>query len=65
MAAAAVVFVAGVGLGDREAEVAFYPGQDGVTDPVHADLLGRHPGEFLVTGIGSIRDVGISSHLEM
>ena len=43
----AVIFVPGVGLGGREAEVAFYPGQSGMPDPVHADLLGRHPREML------------------
>lgn len=37
MSAAAVVFVPGVGLGGREAEVAFDPRQDGVPDPVRAD----------------------------
>jgi len=39
----AAVFVACVGLGDREAELAFNPGQGGVPYPVHADLLGADP----------------------
>ena len=43
----AVVLVPGVGLGDGEAEVALDPGQDRVPYPVHADLLGRDPGEVL------------------
>src|SRR6266536_5708321 len=47
LSAAAVVFVPGVGLGSREAEVAFDPGQGGVPNPVHADLLGRNPREML------------------
>ena len=34
LAASAVVLVAGVGLGGREAEVTFDPGQRGVSDPV-------------------------------
>src|SRR5712691_10018422 len=42
-----VVLVAGVGFGDGEAEVALYPGQYGVPDPVHADLEGLDPGEVL------------------
>src|SRR6266496_1043879 len=47
LSAAAVIFVAGVGLGDRIAEVAFYPGQGGVPDPVHAHLLGGDPRQML------------------
>jgi hypothetical protein len=42
-----MVLVTGVGLGGREAEVAFYSGQGGVPDPVHADLLCRDPREML------------------
>src|ERR1035438_1997284 len=42
----AVVFVAGVGLGDGEAEVPLDPGQDCVPYPVRADLLGCHPREM-------------------
>jgi hypothetical protein len=41
-----VVFVACVGLGDREAELPLDPRQDGVPDPVHADLLGLDPREM-------------------
>ena len=46
-ASPAVVFVPGIGLGHGETEVALDPGQDRVSYPMHADLLGRHPGEVL------------------
>ena len=39
----AAIFMACVGLGDREAELAFNPRQDNVPYPVHADLLGADP----------------------
>src|SRR5260370_6794034 len=63
-----VILVAGVGFGDGEAEVAFYPGQYGVPDPVHADLEGADPGEVLaesppedlVALLGDRRAVGVS-----
>src|SRR6266567_3092493 len=42
----AVLLVPGVGLSDREAEMALDPGQGRVADPVGADLLGRDPGEM-------------------
>src|SRR5260370_31370522 len=43
---ASAVGVARVGLGDRVAEAALDPGQGGVPDPVHADLLCPYPGEM-------------------
>ena len=42
---AAAVGVPGVGAGDGVAEIPLDPGQGRVTDPVHADLLGRDPGQ--------------------
>ncbi len=39
----AVVFVPGVGMGDRETEVPFHPGQGGAPDLVRTDLLGCYP----------------------
>ena len=40
-----VVGVSGVGAGDPVAEVAFYPGEGGVAEPVGGDALGGDPGE--------------------
>ena len=45
VAAATVVGVACVGFGDGVAEVPLDPGQGGVPDPVHADLLRPYPGQ--------------------
>src|SRR2546427_8131563 len=45
-AVASAVGVARVGLGDGVAEAALDPGQGGVPDPVHADLLRVYPGEM-------------------
>jgi len=41
------VVVSGVGAGDGISEVAFHPGQDGVSDPVRADPLDGNPWEHL------------------
>jgi hypothetical protein len=41
------VGVSGVGAGDGVPEVAFYPGQSGVSQPVCGDLLGGDPWEAL------------------
>jgi hypothetical protein len=43
--------VAGVGVGDGVAEVAFHPGQGGVAQPVGADLLGGDPGQVLANAM--------------
>jgi len=45
-AAAAVVLVPCISLGDGEAEVPFDPGEGRVAYPVCADLLGGYPGEM-------------------
>ena len=50
----AVVFVACVGLGDREAELAFDPGQDSMAYPVHADLLCFDPWEMLPEAVPQV-----------
>src|ERR1700730_7584157 len=49
-----VIFMAGVGLGDSEAEVALDPGQDGVPYPVHADLLSCRPWEMTAEALPEV-----------
>ncbi|GAA2701274.1 hypothetical protein Apa02nite_053980 [Actinoplanes palleronii] len=48
---AGVVGVAGVGAGDAVTEVAFYPGEGGVPEPVGGDALSGDPGELAADAI--------------
>lgn len=46
--------MAGVGAGDRVAEVAFDPGEGGVPQPVGADLLDGYPGQVCAEALPQV-----------